>query len=446
MVPTVKKWCIGLAIAGAFQCSTVLAQPCPFEPLGPLHGETGVCVLSGYRFLQGDTEQSLVSSAIGTASALYDRADLFTAQIPQPSNISTPYFSSSKIIALGSPDSATGFRVEQRGRAALTPGDFGGEYSQEIAYESHARVTFRPFVPGGSSSANVSVVLQFTQKFRLTDDAAGGADSGETNGGANIMLRDFNEVELVEHISGMAFLNPDAGENPNLWNAFETGGSSVSCGDGCQDITVSAQRVAEVQVNTPLTVDAYTFGVARNFSADADGTVYSNDNQDTAVITVSSPDPKVRFVLSDDLPSFGINAGMNDVWYNDATNGQGMLISVFPDRKEMFLAWFTFDVERPPENVTALLGEPGHRWLTAQGPYDGNTANLTIYMTGGGVFDSADPAPATDLAGDGTLTMTFSDCLSGTARYPIAALGLSGVIPIQRVVADNVPLCESLYE
>jgi len=49
------------------------------------------------------------------------------------------------------------------------------------------------------------------------------------------------------------------------------------------------------------------------------------------------------------------------------------------------------NVERPPESVTALLGEPGHRWLTAQGPYDGNSANLTVYLTEGGVFVSAEP-------------------------------------------------------
>ena len=69
--------------------------------------------------------------------------------------------------------------------------------------------------------------------------------------------------------------------------------------------------------------------------------------------------------------TFEINAGLNDAWLNSATSGQGFLITVFPERKEMFLAWFTYDTERPPEDVTALLGEPGHRWLTAQGPYDG---------------------------------------------------------------------------
>jgi len=64
---------------------------------------------------------------------------------------------------------------------------------------------------------------------------------------------------------------------------------------------------------------------------------------------------------------FQINPGLNDAWYNPATDGQGFLVTVFPDIQEMFVAWFTFDTERPPEDVTAQLGDPGHRWLTAQG-------------------------------------------------------------------------------
>ncbi|MGI9320536.1 MAG: hypothetical protein ACR2O5_03925, partial [Thiogranum sp.] len=141
---------------------------------------------------------------------------------------------------------------------------------------------------------------------------------------------------------------------------------------------------------------------------------------------------------------FVINAGLNDAWFNPATNGQGFLITVFPDRKEMFLAWFTYDTKRPPEDVTAMLGEPGHRWLTAQGPYDGDTANLTIFMTEGGVFDAAEPVATTDQAGYGTLTLEFANCTEGLVNYEITSLDISGEIPIQRIVQDNVPLCEAL--
>jgi plastocyanin len=148
-------------------------------------------------------------------------------------------------------------------------------------------------------------------------------------------------------------------------------------------------------------------------------------------------------VMQAEEPTFQINAGLNDAWYNPATPGQGMLISVFPDIEQMFVAWFTFDTERPPEDVEALLGEPGHRWLTAQGPYSGDTANLTIFVTEGGVFDAAEPEATTDGAGDGSLTIEFAGCNEALATYDITSLGLSGEIPLERIVLDNVPLCEA---
>jgi len=144
------------------------------------------------------------------------------------------------------------------------------------------------------------------------------------------------------------------------------------------------------------------------------------------------------------MDEFSINPGISDAWFNPATNGQGFFITVFADLGQMFLAWFTYDVERPADGVTALLGDPGHRWVTAQGPYAGNTANLTIFVSEGGRFDASQPAVTTDPDGDGTLMLTFTNCAEGMVKYEITSLGLSGEIPIQRVVADNVPLCEAL--
>ncbi len=153
----------------------------------------------------------------------------------------------------------------------------------------------------------------------------------------------------------------------------------------------------------------------------------------------------LAFVPADDV-TFGINATFNDAWFNPATPGQGFMIAAFPNIKQVFLTWFTFDVERPPEDVTAMLGDPGHRWLTAQGPYEGDTANLTVFVTSGGVFDSADPPAITDQDGDGTITLQFSDCENGLIDYDITSLNLQGLIPIERIVLDNVTTCENSVE
>jgi len=116
---------------------------------------------------------------------------------------------------------------------------------------------------------------------------------------------------------------------------------------------------------------------------------------------------------------FQINTAISDVWVSPAISGQGFAIIVREDLKQIFLVWFTFDTERPPEDVSAQLGEPGHRWLTAQGPYNGDTANLTIFMTEGGVFDAAEPVASTDPAGYGSLTIEFADCTEGLVTYHI---------------------------
>jgi len=140
-------------------------------------------------------------------------------------------------------------------------------------------------------------------------------------------------------------------------------------------------------------------------------------------------------------PGFLINEGLNDAWFNMSTPGQGFFITVFPDLHKMFLAWFTFDTDRPPANISAILGDPGHRWLTAFGPYAGDTAMLDVELTQGGVFDSADPAAAQ--GADGTIEVIFSGCNAGVVNYDITSAALSGQVPIERIALDNVPLCEA---
>lgn len=146
--------------------------------------------------------------------------------------------------------------------------------------------------------------------------------------------------------------------------------------------------------------------------------------------------------FADDPAPLLINAGLNDAWYDPATAGQGFLITVFPDIGQMFLAWFTYDVERPGEGVAAQLGEPGHRWLTAQGPYADNQAVLDVWVSSGGVFDAAEPVVTA--VQDGEVVVEFSGCNAGTVSYDLHSVGRQGVIPIERVALDNVALCEAL--
>ena len=150
-------------------------------------------------------------------------------------------------------------------------------------------------------------------------------------------------------------------------------------------------------------------------------------------------------VEMDCTPPFTINAGLNDAWYSPPTAGQGLFVVVYPDRKQIFIAWFTYDTERPPDDVEAFLGEPGHRWFTAQGPYEGDTAMLDVFVTEGGEFDMSDPEPVT---GDpvGFIKLGWSDCENATLTYDLDQPSLSGVIQLTRIALDNVALCEALSQ
>ena len=141
-------------------------------------------------------------------------------------------------------------------------------------------------------------------------------------------------------------------------------------------------------------------------------------------------------------PDFGINPGMNDAWFDPVTAGQGFFIVVFEDQGLVFLSWFTYDTERPPQDVTAILGEPGHRWVTAQGPYSGDTATLDVFISFGGVFDSPVPAVGPPEA-HGTMIIKWNDCHTAMLTYDMPSTG-PGSVPLQRIVPDNAAVCEAL--
>ena len=56
-------------------------------------------------------------------------------------------------------------------------------------------------------------------------------------------------------------------------------------------------------------------------------------------------------------------------------------------------------------------------------------------------FTDSKTEHALPISGDGTLVIEFVDCTNALATYEITSLDISGVIPLERIVSDNVPLC-----
>ena len=90
-----------------------------------------------------------------------------------------------------------------------------------------------------------------------------------------------------------------------------------------------------------------------------------------------------------------------------------------------------------PEVTQAAWGQPGM-------PQSPGCSQPQPGATSGTTAANLSAQPVVTQANDGTLTIEFSGCNSGTVSYDIASLGITGEIPIERIALDNVSLCESL--
>lgn len=136
---------------------------------------------------------------------------------------------------------------------------------------------------------------------------------------------------------------------------------------------------------------------------------------------------------------FPIGPYLNDAWGNLETPGQGLFIMVFPHLGLVSLAWFTYDTKLPAAEDQAIVGDAGHRWLTATGPYLGDRASLTITSTSGGIFDAAS---AITRVTDGRIELRFTECGAGFLKYSIPSIDQHGEFAIHRAVDDNNAWCE----
>ncbi len=278
---------------------------------------------------------------------------------------------------------------------------------------------------------------QWSQQAYLKASNTG---AGDDFGGAMAISGDTLLVGAYPEDSNATGTNGDQGDN----SSTNSGAAYVFRRSG-----TTWRKQAYLKASNTDAIDGFGHAVAINDDTLVVGVIFEDSNAtgingDQNNNSAENSGAVDVFIATTSSQDFTINAGLNDAWFNPATSGQGFLITVLPDIKQMFLAWFTYDTERPPQGVGALLGEPGHRWLTAQGPYAGDTASLTLFVTKGGVFDAAEPATSTDPAGDGTMTLEFADCAEALVTYEITSLDISGQIPIQRIVPDNVPVCEAL--
>jgi len=231
------------------------------------------------------------------------------------------------------------------------------------------------------------------------------------------------------------------GEWHHIVASYEAGGQASLYVDG------GSPEVSKTAVPIRETTGDFHVGALNWFGDDPKG-LFDGYIDELQVYNHALSTEEVQFLFENPTgtqPGMQINAGLNDAWYNPLTDGQGFFVTVFPDVKLVFLAWFTFDTELPLMNATANLGYAGHRWLTAIGSYVDNQVVMNISITTDGIFDNGAAVQNTDPPGsDGTIILTFEDCKTGSVEYDITSIGRQGIVPIQRIANDNAALCEAL--
>jgi hypothetical protein len=138
--------------------------------------------------------------------------------------------------------------------------------------------------------------------------------------------------------------------------------------------------------------------------------------------------------------SVRINPAMTGLWADLNTPGQGMYLDVFNSIDSVFMAWFTYDLQRPGPGVQAKLGDPGHRWLTGLGTIEGKSSEIQAVWTSGGLFDA--PSPAFSRSTSGIVRLEFDSCVSGRAVYDFVNPSISGVVNLRRPFEDALRIAE----
>ncbi|MFC1796876.1 hypothetical protein ACFL1V_07245 [Pseudomonadota bacterium] len=137
------------------------------------------------------------------------------------------------------------------------------------------------------------------------------------------------------------------------------------------------------------------------------------------------------------------NHALSGAWFNPETSGQGILMEIYEQSKFAFMAWFTYDTSQPDPGVPYQVGHSGHRWLTAQGNYSpgSNSITIPVYLVSGGLFD--DPTAVNPAEEEGSITVTFQDCMNATVSYQLTAANVSGNFSMIRILNDNASYCAS---
>ena len=129
---------------------------------------------------------------------------------------------------------------------------------------------------------------------------------------------------------------------------------------------------------------------------------------------------------------FAINVGLSGSWYTPEFTGQGFLLDVITSNEQLFVTWFNYRKADDATPGNGLVADE-QRWYVAQGSYAGHSAELPLFRTTGGRFNTGMPV---DLQQIGTLTIHFNDCNNASVEVLFDGEAQSSNLAITRLTPD----------
>lgn len=120
-----------------------------------------------------------------------------------------------------------------------------------------------------------------------------------------------------------------------------------------------------------------------------------------------------------------INAGLSGTWHDNQIPGQGLFLDVIPVNNTLFAGWFTY----LPESKT----DQNQYWLTLQGPYSGSVAELTIFKTNQGQFNTSSSILNIPV---GFASLIFESCTDANFTFQLNEFDRQDTIHLNRVTPD----------
>ena len=109
---------------------------------------------------------------------------------------------------------------------------------------------------------------------------------------------------------------------------------------------------------------------------------------------------------------------------------------------ELFVAWFTYDVNPPVADEVDGFGSRQHRWFTAFGSVSDDTAVLDILLNSGGVFNDPRETMSESV---GSMMVQFSDCINAQLSIDFdASDDNDGIVDIIRLSPDV--FCQAIID